>query len=47
MPTSKVIFKIKYDLRILLDTGMILLMVCGVGLVTSIVGVRIYILFKK
>jgi len=45
--TPKVIFKIKYDLRILLYTGMILLMVCGVGLVTSIVGVRIYILFKK
>ena len=41
------IFKIKYDLRILLETGMILLIVCGVVLVVSIVGARMYILFKK
>ena len=47
MPTSKVIFKMKYDLRILLETGMILLIVCGVVLVVSIIGARMYILFKK
>ena len=41
------IFKIKYDLIILLETGMILLIVCGVVLVVSIVGARMYILFKK
>ena len=47
MSTSKVIFKMKYDLRILLETGMILLIVCGVVLVVSIIGARMYILFKK
>jgi len=41
------IFKIKYDLRILLETGMILLIVCGVVLVVSVVGARMYILFKE
>ena len=41
------IFKIKCDLRILLETGMILLIVCGVVLVVSIVGARMYILFKE
>ena len=40
-------FKIKYDLRILLETGMILLIVCGVVLIVSIIGARMYILFKK
>ena len=41
------IFKIKCDLRILLETGMILLIVCGVVLVVSVVGARMYILFKE
>ena len=41
------IFKIKCDLGILLETGMILLIVCGVVLVVSVVGARMYILFKE
>ena len=41
------IFKIKCDLRKLLETGMILLIVCGVVLVVSVVGARMYILFKE
>jgi len=41
------IFKMKCDLRILLETGMILLIVCGVVLVVSVVGARMYILFKE
>jgi hypothetical protein len=30
-----------------LETGMILLIVCGVVLVVSVVGARMYILFKE
>ena len=41
------ILKINSDLRILLETGMILLIVCGVVLVVSVVGARMYILFKE
>ena len=41
------ILKINSDLGILLETGMILLIVCGVVLVVSVVGARMYILFKE